>query len=159
MRVGCIQSGMDSKKPSRAARWLWVVPFLIMLGVAVYKVVTAPMVAFSLPPLSTADASYTLRGIIDTLPQTTGPDKYIKIHHEALPDFKNKEGKVVGMPEMIMDFEQLAPDVRLTDFKVGDIVDFTFEVRWSPRVVTRVVRMRTLDAGTVLPLKSVTESK
>jgi len=108
---------------------------------------------------TTPDASYTLRGVIDTLPQATGPDKYIKIHHEELPTFKNKKGEVVGMPEMIMDFEQIAPEVRVQEFKVGDVVEFTFEVRWSPRVVTRITQMRKLDAGTNLGLKAVTEGK
>ncbi len=105
------------------------------------------------------DASYTLRGVIDTLPQATGPDKYIKIHHEELPTFKNKKGEVVGMPEMIMDFEQIAPEVRVEEFKAGDVVEFTFEVRWSPRVVTRVTQMRKLEAGTDLGLKAVKEGK
>ena len=152
----------DTTNPERRRRssaWLFIIPAIVLcalIAVFVFWWIPRDLAKASAPPA--ADASYTLRGIIDTLPQTTGPDKYIKIHHEALPDFKNKEGKVVGMPEMIMDFEQVAPDVRLTDFKVGDVVDFTFEVRWSPRVVTRVVKMRKLEAGTVLTLKAVTES-
>lgn len=151
---------MHPERRRRSSAWLFIISAIVLCAlIAMFIFWWIPRDLARASAQSPADASYTLRGIIDTLPQSSGPDKYIKIHHEALPDFKNKEGKVVGMPEMIMDFEQLAPDVKLTDFKVGDVVDFTFEVRWSPRVVTRVSNMRKLDAGTVLPLKPVTESK
>lgn len=150
---------MKPKKRVHSFVYVGVVLSLIVGGIGLYKFATMSSGTLSSPPLSPADASYTLRGIIDTLPQATGPDKYIKIHHEELPTFKNKKGEVVGMPEMIMDFEQVAPEVKLGEYKDGDAVEFTFEVRWSPRVVTRVTRMRKLEAGTVLPLKSVEESK
>jgi Cu/Ag efflux protein CusF len=150
---------MEPKK--RVQPWLYIGASLSVMagGLGLYKVVTMSRETPSSSSPSNADASYTLRGVIDTLPQATGPDKYIKIHHEELPSFKNKKGEVVGMPEMIMDFEQVSPEVKLGEFKEGDAVEFTFEVRWSPRVVTRVTRMRKLAAGTDLGLKAVTEGK
>lgn len=150
---------MEPKKRVHPLLYVGVFLSLFAGGIALYKIVTLSRATKPLPPLGNPDSSYTLRGIIETLPQADGPDKYIKIHHEALPTFKNKKGEVVGMPEMIMDFEQIAPEVSVGEFKVGDAVEFTFEVRWSPRVVTRVVRLRKLEAGTVLPLQAVKESK
>ena len=156
---GGLQSCVTSKKRNHPLLYVGTLLSLIGGSFALCKLKTMRSGYTSLPPTWFPDASYTLRGIIDTLPQATGPDKYIKIHHEELPTFKNKKGEVVGMPEMIMDFEQIAPEVKLGGFKVGDAVEFTFEVRWSPRVVTRVVQMRKLEAGTEVRLKTVREGK
>lgn len=78
------------------------------------------------------DQTYTVRGTIAQLP--TPADPQIQIAHEAIPDFKDRDGNTIGMGAMVMPFT-VAPDVDLTDFKNGDQVEFTLEVRWetSPR--------------------------
>lgn len=160
MRGDADIEGIDVERSARRRHLIsWVLVPIACLAILVVLFQTIRAKPAPLESTTTPDASYTLRGVIDTLPQATGPDKYIKIHHEELPTFKNKKGEVVGMPEMIMDFEQIAPEVRVQDYKVGDVVEFTFEVRWSPRVVTRVTQMRKLEAGTNLGLKAVTEGK
>lgn len=90
-----------------------------------------------------ADATYTVRGRVDGLPTPDGKS-YLHIHHEDIPEFKGRDGIVMGMKEMSMDFLGLAPGVDLSQLKVGDAVEFTFEVRWNgdPRsLVTRVTKL------------------
>lgn len=132
---------------------------LLLVGVIAAVLALFAMRHLTKPSETPPDSVYTLRGIIDTLPQIQGPDKYIKIHHEALPSFKNKKGEVVGMPEMIMDFEQIAPGVSMGDLKAGDPIEFTFEVRWEPRTVTRIVKIVQLPKNVELPLKRTVDSK
>lgn len=90
-----------------------------------------------------ADATYTVRGRIEGLPTPDGK-AYLHIHHEAIPEFKGRDGTVSGMDEMSMDFLGLAPGVDLSQVRVGDPIEFTFEVRWKadPRsLVTRVKKL------------------
>lgn len=94
-------------------------------------------------PATPADATYTVRGRIDGLPTPDGKS-YLHIHHEDIPDFKGRDGKVTGMNEMSMDFLGIAPGVDLSQLKVGDPIEFTFEVRWKsdPRsLVTKIVKL------------------
>lgn len=97
------------------------------------------------PPAST----YEVAGEIVRLPTAERPE--ILLQHEAVPGFRDENGKVVGMDAMTMPFP-LAPDVPLTGLAVGDAVLFTLEVRWSddrqPVRITRIARagqIRSID--------------
>ena len=95
------------------------------------------------------DQVYTVRGQIATLPDPAKPASELMIRHEEIPDFVNKDGKVVGMNSMIMPFTP-APGVSLKDLKIGDKVEFVFEVRWKPRMLSQLTGIKTLPEDTVL---------
>lgn len=90
--------------------------------------------------------TYTTRAVIEGLPSADGK-RFLSMHHEAIPDFADKSGKVVGMKEMVMPFPGLAPGVSLEGFAVGDAVEVTFEVRWNEVPRTVVTSIRKLAEG------------
>jgi hypothetical protein len=97
--------------------------------------------------LPAPDATYTTRGRIDALPASPGGT--MRIHHEAVPDFRNQAGAVVGMGSMTMPFMP-APGLDITGLAAGDSVEFTWEMRWNSRPNSLIVRMVKLPAGTGL---------
>jgi len=81
-------------------------------------------------PARAADATYTVKGEITMLPVDGDKRTELKVHHEAIPTFKDKEGKVVGMSAMTMSFPP-AKGVDLSKLKKGDKVSLTFSVWWG----------------------------
>jgi hypothetical protein len=103
------------------------------------------------PTLPPPDQVYTARGRIMSLPRADQPLSELMILHEPIPAFVNKDGKVVGMDSMEMPFTP-AKSVSLKGLGVGDVVDFTFEVRWNARPSSLLIRISRLPAGTELKL-------
>jgi hypothetical protein len=91
---------------------------------------------------------YTVRGEIVRPPEPSGPARQVAIRHEAIDDFVNEAGVVVGMDSMVMQFD-VAPAVALDDVRVGDKVEVRLAVAWSPPVL-RVEQLRKLPADTAL---------
>ncbi|GJQ30561.1 MAG: hypothetical protein HBSAPP03_24450 [Phycisphaerae bacterium] len=85
--------------------------------------------------LAPADQTYTVLGTIEQLPADGRP---LMVHHQPIPEFVGKNGRVVGMREMTMEFANLAPGVSLSGLKAGDPISMTFEVRWNATPRTRV---------------------
>lgn len=78
---------------------------------------------------------YSTRGRIEQLPGTSRA-AMLQIHHEKIAEFKDRDGKVVGMNAMVMPFKP-GPGISLEGFQVGDEVTFTFEHRWGePPLIT-----------------------
>ena len=94
---------------------------------------------------------YLARGQITGMPAGTA-SKEIEIHHEAIPTFRNQQGKVTGMHSMPMPFE-VTTATPLTGFAVGDKVSVSFEVRWDARSPLRVTALEKLPADTALTLE------
>jgi Cu/Ag efflux protein CusF len=96
------------------------------------------------------DQTYTSRAIIERLPQ--GPHA-LALHHEPIREFVGKDGKVQGMPEMVMDFWHLSPEATaaIASMKEGDAVRFSFEVRWNAEPRARVTSIAPLPAGEPRP--------
>jgi Cu/Ag efflux protein CusF len=92
---------------------------------------------------------YTVRGVVEKLPQTNGPDKAVYIHHAPIPGFRNERGKVVGMMSMTMPFP-VAPGVSLAGIAPGDPVKFTFTVAWKGHAGYQITKIDKLPAGTVV---------
>ncbi len=92
-----------------------------------------------------------MRGEIVRLP--TAETREIAIRHEAVPDFRDESGKVVGMEAMTMPFS-LGPEISdsaLAGLKPGDRIAFTLEMRWQdPREIARISRIDRLPEGTAL---------
>jgi hypothetical protein len=101
------------------------------------------------PATAGADATYTTRGRVESLPAKPGATMVIR--HESIPDFRSKAGAVVGMGSMAMPFMP-AEGLDLSGIAPGDAVEFTWEVRWNTRPNSRVVRIAKLPPGTELDL-------
>jgi Cu/Ag efflux protein CusF len=78
-----------------------------------------------------ATHTYAARGIIESLPEAGKPTLELMIRHEAINDFIDGAGAVVGMNAMTMPFPRLAPGVSLEGLAVGDKIGFTFTNTWS----------------------------
>jgi Cu/Ag efflux protein CusF len=94
-----------------------------------------------------ADGVYRVRGEIARLPASPGGE--VSIRHESIPDFRDREGKVVGMMAMIMPFG-VAPDATLAGLAVGDRVEFRLEIRWRSSPPATVGDFRRLPPETRL---------
>jgi len=80
------------------------------------------------PPVSPGD-HYVARGEIARLaPPEAGPG--LSIRHEAIPDFRDRTGAVVGMSSMVMHFP-VAEGVSLAGLAPGDKIRFRFVMDWE----------------------------
>jgi Cu/Ag efflux protein CusF len=77
----------------------------------------------------------------------------VAIHHEAIPNFEDRDGKSSSMSSMTMLFG-VADDVPKSLFKQGAKVELDFDVRWSQRPTLFIVKASALDAETPLELKT-----
>ncbi len=92
---------------------------------------------------------YSVRGIVETLPQTAGGDRSLSIHHVAIPAYRGASGKVVGMMPVTMPFP-LAAGVSLSAIAPGVQVESTFTVPWKPLTAYEMTEIHALPAGTVV---------
>ncbi|KAB2956719.1 MAG: copper-binding protein [Thermoanaerobaculia bacterium] len=102
------------------------------------------------PPAQVAaagDADYRVRGEIVRLPEAPGGEIWIR--HEAIPDFEDAEGKVVGMESMSMPFP-VGAGVDLAGRAPGDRVSFTLAMRWNGRPANAITALELLPEGTAL---------
>ncbi len=93
---------------------------------------------------------YHVRGQVRQLPaDATGTPEgrrgaEIHVRHEAVPDFKNADGEVVGMDSMSMPFP-LADIALAGGVEVGDKIEMEFEVSWhgdgNPLRVTAIEKL------------------
>lgn len=99
--------------------------------------------------------SYHVRGVVAA--KNTGGDGLIRLSilHEEIPDFKNSEGKTVGMEPMVMTFA-VASGVSAGSVEPQDKIDFEFEVHWKPAPRLLITTLQELPAGTELDLKGFT---
>lgn len=77
--------------------------------------------------------AYEVKGEIVQLqvPGTEGAgERVVMIRHEAVPDFKNDKGEVIGMESMTMGF-RAEESVSTEGLAEGDRVNFRFESRWN----------------------------
>jgi Cu/Ag efflux protein CusF len=107
----------------------------------------APVVAPSKP-----DQTYTVRGRIAALPDPNAKAAFLEIHHETIPDFKDRDGKPIGMAEMSMPFPTIASGVSLAGLKPGDPIEFVMEIRWAEIPPHTLASIRRLPADTTLQL-------
>jgi len=101
--------------------------------------------------LGPPDAVYTVRGVITALPQQSRNGE-MRVHHEAIPDFTDRDGNVVGMRSMTMPFP-LAPDVSTDGLQLGDKIRFRLEVRWNVGPTVRIASLELLPGSTPLELE------
>jgi hypothetical protein len=100
---------------------------------------------------------YVVKGIVTALPIGEDPRATLRIHHEAIPDFKDKHGKVYmnpdgvpGMKAMEMPFDTLGPNVHLDGIEIGDKIEFELSIAREPRTSFAITRITKLPASTVI---------
>lgn len=94
-------------------------------------------------PKRTPDATYRVRGRVEAIPTPGDVMSRFLVKHEAIHDFRRKDGKVVGMGSMIMEFPP-ADGVSLEGIVPGDIVELTFSQWWGdtpPWLAMKVVKL------------------
>ena len=108
----------------------------------------------SAPPGQAEDGlrRYTVRAEVVRLPEAAARNREVALRHEAIDDFADASGKVVGMGSMVMPFE-VGPAVALDGVAVGDKVEARFAVGWSPPVL-RIEQLRKLPADTALEFRA-----
>lgn len=92
---------------------------------------------------------YESRGIVRQLPATNAPKPEVYIQHEAIDEFVDHDGNVVGMESMAMPF----PVAKIDDLEglaVGDKIAFSFEVRWEGGHPLRLTELQALPSDTRL---------
>ncbi len=131
--------------------WRWRVLALVLLVVNLAACGTRKEAA---GPEAPPDATYVVRGEVARLPAASGAGGAgeIWIRHEAIPGFKDLDGKVVGMDSMTMPFSVTAAGAAsLAGIAGGDRVELRLEMRWrgsaTPAAVTVLSK---LPAGTRL---------
>lgn len=86
-------------------------------------------------------ATYSIKGVVKALPGNGRAANEVIIQHEAVPDYRNRSGEIVGMSAMTMPF-YLRRDVSLGDIKVGDSVEFQVEAHFEPRFTEEVASIK-----------------
>lgn len=142
---------LHCKSPGRHP--LRVAPILLALAVLS---ASAACRDGSSAPAATDDASgklrrYTVRGEIVSLPGSAAGPRQVSLRHEAIDEFVDASGKVVGMGSMVMPFD-LAPGVGLGDLRAGDKVEARIAVGWAPPLL-QVEQLRKLPADAVLEFR------
>lgn len=95
---------------------------------------------------------YTTRGVVVSLPRWEDAGSQLQIRHEAIPEFRDAGGEVVGMESMTMPFP--AEEALLVNIAAGDKVEFDFEVSWTGSPPLRVTRIAKLPPETRLGFES-----
>ena len=106
----------------------------------------------STPPAPAGARVYVVRGEVVQPPAPVAAGIQVLLRHEAIDDFVDATGKVVGMDAMVMPFD-VAPPLSARDLVVGDKVEVRFSMDWKePRL--RVERMDRLPRGTPLTFRA-----
>jgi hypothetical protein len=96
---------------------------------------------------------YTVRGRVAQLPEPGNPASGFVLSHQAVDDFVDRQGEVVGMDPMTMSFP-LGPQVSLAGLAVGDPVEFTLHADWSKVPPVRITRLHKLPPGTPIVFRA-----
>ena len=102
----------------------------------------------SAPPADSGTRTYTVRGEVVQAPTPVASGAQVLVRHEAIDDFVDATGKVVGMDAMVMPFDVAAP-LTAKGLAVGDKVEVRFSMDWKGSRL-RVERMERLPPGTPL---------
>lgn len=108
------------------------------------------------PEAPAVPATYEVRGLVRQLPRPDHPRPEILVHHEAIPDFRDDQGKTVGMEAMSMAFP--VDPALAADFSVGDKVAFELEVAWDGSPPVRIVGLEKLPEDTRLDFSKLPPS-
>jgi Cu/Ag efflux protein CusF len=106
---------------SRSAAWAAVLAVLCVVA-------GTRRAGASSEPAAPGVKRYTLRAEVVRLPEKPGGN--LMLRHEAVDDFTDESGAVVGMDSMVMPFP-VARGASLDGLAVGDKIEATLEVDWA----------------------------
>lgn len=86
-------------------------------------------------------ATYSIKGVIKALPGKGRAANEVLIQHEAIPEYRNRSGEVVGMSAMTMPF-YLREGTQLGELTIGDAVEFKVEAHFEPRFTEEIVSIK-----------------
>lgn len=134
---------LDPARPRYHPRTMTRAAFAVLLTLAACGGEEQPAAA-----TTPADGTYTVRGQVGDVGEES-----LVIHHEAIPEFVNREGEPSGMASMSMAFHR--PDsVSIEGIESGDKVELTFEVRWQGEHTLALSAIEELPEDTVLDLSA-----
>lgn len=107
---------------------------------------------------SDSGRTYTTRGQVVQLPDPANPGTGLTLNHEAVDQFMDRQGEIVGMDPMSMPFP-VAKDVSLEGIQVSDVVEFKLHVDWSQEPAAEITEIRKLPAGTKLDFRAAKPQK
>jgi Cu/Ag efflux protein CusF len=96
------------------------------------------------PAPAPAESSYTVAAEILEVSAPDAPRREVLLAHDAVPDFVDIDGKVVGMAAMTMPFP-VAPSVDLGAYQPADRVRATFVVRFHGSPAYEVTRLEKIS--------------
>jgi Cu/Ag efflux protein CusF len=102
--------------------------------------------------------TYTTRGQVVQLPDPANPGTGLTLNHEAIDQFMDRQGEIVGMDPMSMPFP-VAKDLSLEGLQVGDVVELKLHVDWGGDPEVEIVELRELPAGTRLDFRAAKPQK
>ena len=146
-------------KANSALVWLAFVVCFALAIVAVVMVGKRVESRWKPPTPPEVVYAYTVRGVIESLPEAGRPASEFRVMHEPIDDYKDKDGNIVGMGTMVMGFG-IRDNEFLEGFAVGDKVEFAWEVR--PRTFPKdiIVEMTKLPPETQMRFgKAATEDE
>ena len=104
------------------------------------------------PPAAAGARVYVVRGEVVQAPSPVAAGTQVLVRHEAIDDFADATGMVVGMDAMVMPFE-VATTLVPRGLSAGDKVAVRFSMDWKePRL--RVEGIDRLPPGTVLTFRA-----
>lgn len=102
--------------------------------------------------------TYTTRGQVVQLPDPANPGTGLTLNHEAVDQFMDRQGEIVGMDPMSMPYP-VAKDLSLEEIQVGDVVEFKWHVDWDAEPAVEIIELRELPAGTRLDFRAAKPQK
>lgn len=102
--------------------------------------------------------SYTVRGQVVLLPDPGNPGTGLTLNHEAVDQFVDRSGEVVGMDPMSMPFP-IAKNLSLEGIRVGDLVEFKLHVDWGGDPEVEITEIHKLPANTKLVFRAAKPRK
>lgn len=139
--------GYDPTAMRESARSFGPIALLLILGIAALAGTSC------LDKGSGSARSYTVRGQVVQLPDPGNPGTGLSLNHEAVDDFVDRTGEVVGMDPMSMPFP-IAKNLSLEGIQVGDVVEFKLRVDWGGDPEVEITEVRKLPAGTKLVFRA-----
>jgi Cu/Ag efflux protein CusF len=109
-----------ARATSRLARWM---------AIALLVAVVSPRSALASPAAPSSKVThYTMRAEVVQMPDRQGGN--VTLRHEAIDDFTDETGAVVGMDSMVMPFP-VGREASLKGIAVGDKIEATFVMDWE----------------------------
>ncbi len=93
------------------------------------------------PTPSEPPPSYTVRGVLRGLPEAGASLPEVLIRHQAIPEFTDADGQIVGMQAMSMPFVIENPAL-LKGLTPGAEIEIDFEVRFKERKLLWLTGLR-----------------